>query len=70
MLEVTLSETVGFLKTMIQDQLGIPVEQQRLMCGGKTLENRRTLSAYNIQSNSTIYLVIRLCEGSLTASHL
>uniref|UniRef100_UPI00398F244B polyubiquitin-like n=1 Tax=Pristiophorus japonicus TaxID=55135 RepID=UPI00398F244B len=61
--EVLPSESVQAFRARVQRQEGVPPNQQRLMYEGKQLEDGQLLSDYNIQSQGTIFLLLRLRGG-------
>lgn len=59
-LEVLPSDTIVNVKRTIQGLEGLPADNQKLVFGGKVLEDSRTCGDYNIQKDSTVHLVLRL----------
>jgi hypothetical protein len=57
------SMTVRDVKNSLSETEGVPVDQQRLVFGGKQLEDGSKLGDYNIKDGSTIQLVLKLKGG-------
>jgi hypothetical protein len=54
---------VSTLKALIEQVGGIRPDQQRLLYGGKQLEDERILADYKIEKEATIHLILRLRGG-------
>ena len=64
-MSVTSDWTVMQLKEQIQNQEGIPPDQQRLIFAGRQLDNDSTLASHGIQPESVLHLVLRLRGGMM-----
>ena len=62
LVKVTAYDTIDNVKTIIAMEEGIPVNQQRLSFENTQLEDEMTLLDYNIQSESTLHLIVVDCE--------
>eukprot|EP00941_MAST-03F_sp_MAST-3F-sp1_P005647 g5647.t1 len=66
-IDVDCNDRVEDLKLKIEDREGVPCSEQRLVFGGKQLENGRTLLECKIRRESTVHLSLRLRGGGVPA---
>jgi ubiquitin len=61
--EAEEEDTIEDIKNKIMEKEGVPVDQQRLIFGGKQLESDKTRADYDVQEDSTFHMVLRLRGG-------
>ena len=54
------ADTIAKIKEMIQENIDLPADSQRLVHMGKQLEDNKTLADYNIKNLSILHVIQRL----------
>lgn len=61
--EVDPSDKVLFIKEKLEEQEGIPPEQQRLIYQGRQLNDDKSLNSYKLKNGTVLHLVVALRGG-------
>ncbi|CAL4923579.1 unnamed protein product [Urochloa decumbens] len=61
--DVEPTDLVGRIKERVEEQVGIPTEQQRLVFAGKLLADGKTVRESNVTAGTVIHLVLALRGG-------
>lgn len=51
------------IKERVEEKEGIPPPQQRLIFGGKQMNDDKAISEYNVEGGSVLHLVLALRGG-------
>ncbi|KAI8615239.1 ubiquitin-related domain-containing protein [Chytriomyces sp. MP71] len=62
-IDIDSNDTVARIKDRVEEKEGIPPAQQRLIFGGRQMNDDKTATDYNIEGGSVLHLVLALRGG-------
>lgn len=62
-IDIEPNDTIERIKQRVEEKEGIPPIQQRLIYGGKQMNDEKTAREYNIEGGSVLHLVLALRGG-------
>lgn len=62
-IDIEPHDTIERIKQRVEEKEGIPPIQQRLIYGGKQMNDDKTAREYNIEGGSVLHLVLALRGG-------
>lgn len=62
-LDISSDDSISEIKLKIEDKLGVPASEQRLIVAGKQLNDNKSASDYRLKKESTIHLTLSLQGG-------
>ncbi|KAI8322830.1 polyubiquitin [Martensiomyces pterosporus] len=63
-LDIEKDATILQIKERLEEKEGIPPQQQRLIFGGKQMDDTKTVDFYKIEGGSVLHLVLALRGGA------
>ncbi|TEB32160.1 ubiquitin [Coprinellus micaceus] len=62
-LDIDPDDKISRIKEKVEEQSGVPPAQQRLIFGGRQMQDEKTATELNIQAGSVLHLVLALRGG-------
>ncbi|KAI9355381.1 ubiquitin-related domain-containing protein [Zopfochytrium polystomum] len=62
-IDIEPNDKISRIKERVEEKEGIHPEQQRLIFGGKQMNDTKTVAEYNIEGGSVLHLVLALRGG-------
>ena len=62
-IDIETDDTISRIKERVEEKEGIPPPQQRLIFGGKQMQDDKKACEYNIEGGSVLHLVLALRGG-------
>ncbi|KAF8644453.1 hypothetical protein AX16_008452 [Volvariella volvacea WC 439] len=63
-LDIDAEDKITRIKEKVEEQSGVPPPQQRLIFGGRQMQDDKTAKDYNINAGAVLHLVLALRGGS------
>ncbi|KAI0068492.1 ubiquitin [Artomyces pyxidatus] len=62
-LDIDLDDKITRIKEKVEEQSGVPPPQQRLIFGGRQMQDDKTAREFNITAGAVLHLVLALRGG-------
>ncbi|KXN71974.1 ubiquitin [Conidiobolus coronatus NRRL 28638] len=63
-IDIEPTDKISRIKERLEEKEGIPPVQQRLIFGGKQMNDEKTAAEFNIEAGSVLHLVLALRGGN------
>ncbi|KAJ7743932.1 ubiquitin [Mycena maculata] len=64
-LDIDPDDKITRIKEKVEEQSGVPPPQQRLIFGGRQMQDDKTAKDFNINAGAVLHLVLALRGGAL-----